>query len=51
MVVRPVALAAPAAGLRNGGPINYNVTFGYTGPFTATARGLVPADDHARHRR
>ena len=22
---------------------SYNVTFGYTGPFTATARGLVPA--------
>jgi len=38
MVVRPVALAAPAqvAG-------SYNVTFGYTGSFTADARGLVPA--------
>ena len=23
--------------------ISYNVTFGYTGPFSATARGLVPA--------
>ena len=27
----------------NGGPISYNVTFGYDGPFSATARGLVPA--------
>jgi len=37
-VVRPVPLAAPAqvAG-------SYAVKFGYTGAFTATARGLVPA--------
>ena len=38
MVVRPVALAAPAQVSGS-----YNVTFGYDGPFTATARGLVPA--------
>jgi subtilisin family serine protease/plastocyanin len=38
MVVRPVALAAPAQ--VNG---SYSVTFGYDGAFTATARGLVPA--------
>ena len=38
VVVRPVALAAPA---RSRG--SYNVTFGYNGAFTATARGLVPA--------
>jgi subtilisin family serine protease len=38
MVVRPVALAAP---VQVSG--SYNVTFGYDGPFTATARGLVPA--------
>jgi len=43
VVVRPVALAAPASVSGAGGPISYNVTFGYTGPFTATARGLVPA--------
>ncbi len=43
MVVRPVALAAPASVSGNGGPITYGVKFGYTGPFTATARGLVPA--------
>ncbi len=38
VVLKPVALAAP---LQVSG--TYNVTFGYTGPFTATARGLVPA--------
>ncbi|HSL30219.1 MAG TPA: S8 family serine peptidase [Anaerolineales bacterium] len=43
MVVRPVVLAAPVQVSSNGDPINYNVTFGYTGPFTATARGLIPA--------
>lgn len=43
MVVRPVALAAPASVSGNGGPLSYGVKFGYTGPFTATARGLVPA--------
>ena len=43
LVVRPVALAAPLQVSGTGGPINYNVTFGYDGPFTATARGLVPA--------
>jgi len=43
VVIRPVALAAPAAVSSNGSTINYNVTFGYDGPFTAAARGLVPA--------
>jgi len=38
IVVRPVALAAPTQVSGS-----YQVTFGYTGPFTATARGLVPA--------
>jgi hypothetical protein len=38
VVVKPVALGAPAA--VNG---SYSVTFGYDGPFSATARGLVPA--------
>ena len=37
-MVRPVALAAPAQVSGS-----YNVTFGYSGAFTATARGLVPA--------
>jgi hypothetical protein len=43
MVVVPVALAAPAAVASTGGPIDYNVTFGYTGAFDASPRGLVPA--------
>ena len=38
VVVRPVALAAPTE--VNG---SYNVTFGFSGPFSASARGLVPA--------
>ena len=38
MVVRPVALAAPTQVSGS-----YNVTFGYTGAFTASARGLIPA--------
>jgi len=43
IVVRPVALAVPASVSSSGGPVSYNVTFGYSGAFTATARGLVPA--------
>ncbi len=43
LVVRPVALAAPASVFGNGALIRYQVTFGYTGPFTATGRGLIPA--------
>jgi hypothetical protein len=38
VVIRPVALAAPAQVSGS-----YSVTFGYTGSFSATARGLVPA--------
>jgi subtilisin family serine protease len=48
MVVRPVALAAPAAVSGTGGDINYNVMFGYTGSFSATARGLVAAETEQR---
>ena len=43
VVIRPVALAAPAQVTGNGAAISYDVTFGYTGAFTATPRGLVPA--------
>ena len=43
VVVRPVALTAPPSVTSNGRAISYTVTFGYDGPFTATARGLVPA--------
>ncbi len=44
VVVRPVALAAPAqvVGTVAGGA-SYDVTFGYTGAFSATGRGLNPA--------
>ena len=43
ITVRPVTLAAPPQVSSAGGAISYNVTFGYTGAFTATGRGLVPA--------
>ena len=43
IVVKPVALAAPASVSSTGGPISYSVQFGYTGPFAATGRGLIPA--------
>jgi hypothetical protein len=43
MVVRPVILGVPAAVASAGEPISYNVGFGYSGPFTAAPRGLVPA--------
>jgi hypothetical protein len=38
IVIRPVALAAPAQVSGS-----YKVTFGFDGPFTASARGLIPA--------
>lgn len=40
-VIRPVALAAPAAVSSSGAAISYGVTFGYSGAFTAAVRGLV----------
>jgi subtilisin family serine protease len=43
ITVRPVALLAPPQVSGTGGPISYNVTFGYTGTFTASPRGLVAA--------
>jgi hypothetical protein len=43
LVVRPLALTVPAEVSGTGGPISYDMTFGYTGPFEATARGLIPA--------
>jgi hypothetical protein len=43
MVVRPIILTAPTQVSGTGAPITYNVRFGYTGPFTAAARGMVPA--------
>lgn len=43
MVVRPVALAAPAQVTATPAGGSYTVRFGFSGPFTATPRGLVPA--------
>lgn len=43
IVIKPVALAAPSSVFGTGGPVSYNVVFGYDGPFTAAPRGLVPA--------
>ena len=43
VVIRPVALAAPAEVSSTGSAVSYPVNFGYTGAFTAAARGLVPA--------
>jgi hypothetical protein len=43
LVVRPIVLSAPVQVSGNGGPISYDVTFGYTGEFNATPRGLIPA--------
>jgi hypothetical protein len=43
LVVRPVALVVPGQVSGTGGPLSYNVTFGYTGEFTASPRGLVEA--------
>lgn len=45
IVLRPVALAAPAEVSGSGEDLGYDVGFGYTGAFTATARGLVPATE------
>ena len=43
MAVRPIPFVAPAEVFSNGDAISYPVRFGYTGSFTATVRGLVPA--------
>ncbi|WP_353510665.1 S8 family serine peptidase [Intrasporangium sp.] len=43
IVIRPVALAAPAQVTAPPAGTSYDVTFGYSGAFTAEARGLVPA--------
>jgi hypothetical protein len=46
VAVRPVQLAAPAelAGTGTEGSLSFDVTFGYTGAYTADAHGLEPAD-------
>jgi subtilisin family serine protease len=47
LVIKPVALAAPAEVSGTGDAISYNVKFGYTGAFAAAARGLIPAQTFA----
>lgn len=46
LVVQPVQLAAPTevTGTGTEGSIDYDVTFGYDGAFTAAPHGLVPAN-------
>lgn len=44
MIVRPVVMGVPASVFGNGGPLSYEVKFGYDGVFAASARGLVPAN-------
>ena len=39
-----VALAAPAQVTATPAGTSYDVTFGYSGDFTAAGRGLVPAE-------
>jgi hypothetical protein len=43
MAVRPIPFVAPAEVSSNGDAISYPVKFGFSGPFTASVRGLVPA--------
>ncbi len=47
IVVRPLALAAPGEVRSTGGPVSIPVTFGYTGAYGATARGLALAGEEA----
>jgi hypothetical protein len=47
LVVKPVALAAPTEVSGNGSAQSYGITFGYTGPFAMSTRGLLAATQHA----
>jgi subtilisin family serine protease len=49
IAVKPVALAAPGevAGSGTDGSLSFDVTFGYTGAYTAGTHGLAPADMQA----
>lgn len=48
IAIRSGPLSAPAELADTGGMLNYKIGFGYTGPFAAHARGLVPAHAFAR---
>jgi hypothetical protein len=43
IAILPRPLAAPAAVHGQAAPLQYSITFGYSGPFRAIARGLLPA--------
>lgn len=47
IAVKPVALTAPyeVSGSGDSGSLSFDVTFGYTGDYTAAAHGLVPATE------
>ncbi|MGW8226301.1 MAG: S8 family serine peptidase [Anaerolineales bacterium] len=49
IAVKPVALAAPGevAGTGTDGSLSFDVTFGYSGAYTAGTHGLAPADMQA----
>jgi hypothetical protein len=47
IVIRPVALAAPADVSSNGSNVSWSVTPGYSGTLSATVGGLVPATQTA----
>ena len=49
VAVRPVVLAVPAevSGVGTDGSLSFDVTFGYTGDYTADTHGLVAADMQA----
>ena len=48
IVIRSGPLAAPTELADAGGTLNYRIAFGYSGPFAAHARGLVPARTYDR---
>ena len=47
LVVKPVALAAPTEVSGTGTAQSYGITFGYSGPFAMSTRGLLAATQHA----
>jgi hypothetical protein len=46
LVVKPVAIAAPNEVSGNGTAQSYPITFGYTGPFSTSTRGLLAATEN-----
>lgn len=49
IAIRPVALSAPAEVFSTGtdGSLSFDITFGYSGDYTAGSHGLTPADTQA----